>query len=285
MSSWLASAPAAFLITSDSCSDLLPPSLSLPTPLTTLLPHATTQHPLHSHLVLPPSSTILSLSLPNPTSHLVPLPYKPQSLTAISSKGFHSITPAEYYSAALALKPDILWAGADTRSGLDDGKAMGGKDKPNPEKQEQRGAERTMKWVGELAEAVEKRKAEKGEAIPVLWTELVGGANATTREKFSSILVSSGLDEHLGGYTLPLPSLRTRIDSPPNPPSRLGVSSHPLPNSPLFLPKLIPLAQASLSPLPVDKPRLASGASRLKLHPARSADALPLPSCSTVLHS
>jgi hypothetical protein len=232
-------------------------SLYLPAPLNKLLSASTSLSPLADHLILPPPSTILSLSLLNPTSHLVPLPSRPDSLSAISQKGHHPVTPSTYYTSALALKPDILWAAADTRSGLDDGIPNRSKDAPNLDKQEVRGGERTVKWIGELVDAVKKEEGTK----PVLWTELVGGSQPGARETFSSQLVSTDLDAHLSGYTLPLSSLRTRILNPSNPPNKLSPPTRqPLPSSSEFLPALIPLAQASFAPLPLDKPRLASAA-------------------------
>lgn len=219
--------------------------------------------PLHTHLLFPPSATILSLSLTDPASALPPPPTTNTLVPCRVSKGVTSFPPRDFHHVALALQPDIIWALSDLHSGLEPPSGTG---KNSQGKKERRGVERTVRWLNEL---VETKQASPDPARSSIWVELMGGVDQRSRKAFVEGLVgeppfpstvSSPLDDSVAGYVLPLSMLRQRLHpSQPTTRSVLGVIHHPSPTEG-FVSELEPLLEASFGPLPVGKPRYAPGA-------------------------
>lgn len=215
------------------CLSLSSYSLSGPAPIISILPSS--PHPLHAFFGLPPA-TPLSISLTSPSSLALPPTCSDTEPGITSSQGHGRLPLSAYVDAVRRIQPDIVWAPADARSGLGGNRG------------ERRGADRTLSWLKDFASALE---VEPTAPAPALWVELMGGLTARARTAFSSSLLDNSLDQHVSGYVLPLPSLRTRFAT-----LKEGAPS----SSPAAFISIVPdLLSASLKGLPDAKARIAPG--------------------------
>ncbi|KII91545.1 hypothetical protein PLICRDRAFT_156720 [Plicaturopsis crispa FD-325 SS-3] len=244
-------------------------------PVTTLLKDNLL--PLHACLGYAPAQHVICMTPRDPFDARVMPSNGNDHISVHCLRGMRKLTPAAWNTYVQACRPDIAVALADipyTRP-------------PHSQKRITKTIERSTAWLASMLKAGSSAAKDPNHApldtalthrIPIL-LPLVGGPSLAARRVFSEGIVETlhgkeaddvyplkSLDEGVAGYTLDLVPLRMSLlheqtvtdHSPLSNADALDSGNTPTPNIPTSA--LLPLLQASLTPLSITKPRITNSA-------------------------
>ncbi|KZT59271.1 tRNA-guanine transglycosylase [Calocera cornea HHB12733] len=231
--------------------------------LETLPPTPTLQpgsQPLHSFVGAPASQHIISLSFRDPADVGQRPPSGANYLSGLTVRGVRKISPSSYRNYVSVVRPDIVMALSDIPF----------TSPPYSQKRITRSIDRSIRWLGDLLRDGSSSTELKPTPVKNVLVSLLGGTSPIARRTFSESLlgpleeggISSGtrqpalvrLDDNVTGYVLEMAPLRmeSAVDPTDVHATRLRTGE------PVHM--ISALLQASLSALPMEKPRLVHSA-------------------------